>query len=289
MTWSAYLSDGVETLELSKANGFVLQGVNTSYPDVRRNRQTLPNQSGAIDQTTYFGDRPVTLNIGIAHELSPFDSDQKVLDQLRAWMLPSLRYYLFLTDGSTGQLRRYRVRPNSMGARYSAESPSQFTVETVQWIAMDGISEDPAEQIVQISRGTDSELGRPYDLTFDRTYPPSGVIGEAIVHQNGTAPAWPALRIFGPCTGPRLTNLTIGKMFKMDDAFELLDGEYLEVNMSSGTVLLDGVAANSRYSSLDFSLNEWWQLAPGNNLLRYDAVLSAPPSVIEVTYRHTYL
>ena len=70
--------------------------------------------------------------------------------------------------------------------------------------------------------------------------------------------------LVGPCTNPRLQNVTTGQAHEFD--IELTSGETLLVDTRDRSVLLGGTA--NRYEVLTAN-HEWWELAPGDNDLQY--------------------
>ncbi len=289
MIYEVSLSNGATQLDLLPQNGFVLQRLNLGYPQARVISSRRAGINGSVDNTYLFGERTITANVGMAPEIVPdMPGEMALLDELMAWMSPDQRYYLYVKNQAS-TYRRFKVRPNSANLNMNAESYAEFNVPTLQWIAYEGIAESAEAKSSSISTSTLNETGRVYDKTFDHTYPASPAIGQKVIVNEGSANAWPILTFYGPITGAGLLNVTTGKLFRMKSTFSLLTGEYLVVNMREGTVLLNGVAGNSRYSLIDFPINDWWQLVPGPNLLQFVTTTSSAPAQVLVEWRDSYL
>jgi len=167
---------------------------------------------------------------------------------------------------------------------------NRFHTLALAWRAPEGINESDelfAETVLPGTTGTES--GRTYNLTFDRTYPASTVVGLKIVINEGTAPACPMITFFGPMTQIRIENVTTGKKLEFIAGYTLTSGEYLVVDCMERTVLLNGEVGNSRYDKIDFSVSEWLELIPGINQLRLYPGSSSSPASALVEYRSAYL
>lgn len=289
MTRFVYLTDGVETFSLDESNGMVMQKFSSGWPSIRRRRDRRPGQSGSSDQTEFFDERTLLATVGIAGELVDA-TDDIVIERLSAWMRPDLRYWLIFgnTEDPTSP-RRFAVRPGRNLSQLDLARTSNFTLPVLQWVAYEGVSESLDPVIETVSFSASSELGRDYDIDYDISFPASGVIGTKPVINEGNASAWPLLRIFGPATGAEVENDRTGVKVKFQDAFEITAGQRVDIDMKEGTVLLNGDPLNNRYFKLDFPNHDWWQLLPGTNLIRFNAVSTSEPAYVELTYRHTYI
>lgn len=282
--------DGIYTsLELTRTNGYVPQALNTGFPSVRENNDKRSSQNGEHDFTQYFGARAVTLSVALAPELAsaPSPTEQQLEDGLRAWLAPHRRSWLVWRQQG-GSWRRLSVRGNQLAYSLSMIS-NNFGRMTCGWKCADGVSESVELITFTLSTSAAVEQGRSYDRAYDRTYPASPMIGSQEVINLGTAPAYPVLRIHGPQTGPRIENQTTGKKLQFKNAFALVAGQFLEVDFKEGTILLNNDPANSRYSELDLTVSEWWELIPGSNLLRSYPLVSSSPSIIEGSFHYQYI
>jgi hypothetical protein len=277
-------------MEVRHSNGFVIQNLSLGFPVVREVMDRRAAQNGETDYTNYFGARSVVLSVALAPEIAsdPTVTEQALEDRLRAWLLPSRRSWLYYRFGTSGEWRRIAIRGSAMSRTISATT-NAFGIVPLTWKCASGVIESADEATFELHTSADAELGRTYDRSGDRSYPASPVIGNKTIINNGTAPASPILRIHGPMTQPRVKNMTTGKAIEFISSFALLSGQFLEMNFETGTVYLNADPTNSRYDKLDLTVSEWWELIPGENLLRSYPLTSSAPSVVLGTYRHTYL
>jgi hypothetical protein len=254
-----------------------------------------PVAHGTFDYTKYHGSGSVTLVLGLASELTGgLYDDEDLLDQLKAWMPPYRRTYIYYRfsqtkpGGAVTPFRRILCR-SSLAARPYNFIRNNFGFVSMQWRSVDGVSEGVDDVSFDISPGGTTEAGRAYDLTFDRTYPASDPLGTAIRFVDGTEETLPFIRIFGPCTQPRIENRTTGLKLEFLSSFSLLAGEFLDIDFKEGTVLLNGDTANSRYDKVDSSVSDWWTLIPGNNQIRYYPLSYTAPSAATVIYKPKFI
>lgn len=280
------------TLELIRENGYVPQSLNTGIPFVRENTEVRSAQNGSYDNTMYWGAATVQLIVGIAHELVPGMTDTKLEDALRAWLVPSVRARLVYRRSDDDDWRQIDIRGNTGSGMNINLIRSDFDKLSMIWKAPRGISEsygiDGAPESRLLTPATDVEAGRAYDLAHDRTYPASSLIGSNIAPNLGTAPVFPKLFIYGPCTQPRVENITTGETLEFLSSYSLASGDYLEIDFEEGTVLLNGDAGNSRYNQIDFSVSDWWQLIPGTNYVRFYPLTVADPGIARIEWRHGF-
>jgi hypothetical protein len=163
-----------------------------------------------------------------------------------------------------------------------------------QWIVPSGeilLAGDYAERCYMITPSTDVEAGRVYDLTFDRTYPPSLPLGGRVIDCYGTGQANWELTIFGPVTNPRFT--INGIVFSADrrGGVTLVVGQTLVVYTRDRTVLLNGDPATSRYQNVNFEDWSWddLMLGPGQNTVIFGGTGMTPQTAAQFCYTPTFL
>lgn len=285
----------IAPLILQPQYGFVPQRLSPGYPDPRDVSEKRPSQNGTFDFTTYFGARAVSLEVAFASELQndPLVTDLILEDRLRRWMAPDVRPYLYVRYSPVELYRRIKLRATNVASQLAFLTTNEFRSVSLAWRGIDGVFEsaDLSSEFIEV--GGSSELGRTYDLVFDRTYAASAVIGTKEIINAGTAPTYPIVQIFGPCTQPRLENQTTGKKLEFLASYALVAGEYLEINFAEGTVALNGDPAlsQSRYDKIDFvsGISEWWNLIPGSNFVRFYPLSSSAPSKVRIDWRSAYI
>lgn len=276
------LHDGCNPLE-----GVSLATLDLGFPDVRDVEYPRADQDGSDDETAYIGPRvvSVTLDLFNAVELVGY-----YLDRLRSFCAPNLRPSLIFKLAGQDE-RSALLRTTQQSAPLGL--PRRSTVGVgAQWRCPDGILVSTLGQLVAVNPAGTTEPGRAYDLTHDRVYP-TAAIGGQLVTVGGTVNAAPVIRIFGPCTNPRVENVTLGRKleFTASGGLAIAAGDYLELNVRNRTARLNGSAAvgDNRYKYLNFAVSKWWTLAPGDNVIRYYPVTSSAPSVAELAWNDAWL
>lgn len=126
--------------------------------------------------------------------------------------------------------------------------------------------------------------GVDFDIDFDFSYG-GGASGEVAITNAGSFPSPPVVRIVGPASNPKVTNLTSGELLQLN--MNINTGEFVDIDTLAKTVMLGGTA--SRYAALDSS-SRWWQLAPGQSTIRFDANGYSPGvTKATVTWRSTWI
>jgi hypothetical protein len=297
----AYLEDSrlpsdagyIPPLLLQPQYGFVPQRFNPGFPEIRDVSEKRPSQNGTFDFTHYFGARAITLEVALASELQddPLVTDQVLEDQLRRWMAPDVRAYLYIRYDSADEYRRIKIRPSNLGSQLSFLHHRDFRKVSLGWRGVDGIFESAVIQSEFLEVAGSTELGRTYDQLYDKTYTASLVIGAKNLTNFGNIEVLPVIRIYGPCTQPRIENQTTGIKLEFLATYSIASGDYITIDFAEGTVLLNGDPSNSRYDKIDFAsgISKWWTLIPGVNSIRFYPLSSSPPSKAILEWRSGYL
>lgn len=292
------LTGPYDDMELQPENGYVPQAIDFGWPALRENREVRPSQNGEDDYTKFFGARAISFPVGIRDDMAL--SVPYLEDELKKWLLPELESYLEFRRRGDMVWRRIRVKGTNNSQRLTLAS-FRYDMATMSFRAPDGVFElGPASgdrdfslpETLTLSPSVTNETGRIYSATqlnYDgstqKRYPVTEVIGAGIAVNRGTAPVYPTIRIYGRTLGPRLINMDTGQQLKFLDAYQINAGEYVEVNFRDGTVLLNGDPTNTRFNKVDFSVSEFFTMAPRkSNNLRYDTLSYDPPSHIEVDW-----
>lgn len=177
-----------------EGTGYWCTKLDLGSPAVRENVNNRPDNSGTIDQTMYLGSRVVSADI------TALSTAGGRIDEIAAafgpFMDPSARPTLhYVLDRGANPERVLTLRGSAY--QWPVAGPIQRDIQ-LQWVAPHPLAHDPTEQVVTV--WTDpGRPGRPYNLTFDRTYPAGG--GGALSARVVTVgDVWmrPKLRIYGP-------------------------------------------------------------------------------------------
>lgn len=267
------------------ASGALVTEFNVGFPAARAAVTDRVNTHGTDDYTAFYGARVVSMTIGVAHDGATFS--RPLLERLRAFTSPSRRPMLFFNDDAIrdGEPdRMLRLRGDQYGAPLT--NPFQTQVQ-VQWVAPEGIIESAAEQSVTVAAVPEAEAGRSYPRTYPITYPEISAVGSVGVVNEGTEPAAPLLRLWGPCTDPMLVNLTTGEQLTLTGV-ALTAEQYAEVDVREATVRLQGRPDQNLYTALSLSSALWW-LQPGENRIRYSPATYGPTARATISWRHAWL
>lgn len=161
-------------------------------------------------------------------------------------------------------------------------SQAEIVTGAVRWIASD------FRKNLLPQRTVDSGLPEPASgsLTWPLTWPlvwGISVVGGTVTCVNdGPAAAWPLLRVTGPVTALRITNLDTGDRLVFDPAWTLPAGQTIEIDTRPGyrTVLFtpSGASAASRLFT-----REWFPLdARSSTRIAFDGDAHDPDALLEV-------
>jgi hypothetical protein len=275
---AARLEDGAHVLNLTEANGWFVQQLDVGYPSVRQVADNRAGADGTYDSTAYFGSRTVSL------VLRAIGDRRVAFEQLSRFLRPITRPYLYYTVD--GVERRIQLRANSRSSAFVGSPGSQEFL--AQWVAPDGVIEASTETVVVAQATSGAEVGRTYDLTFDRSYAASSPVGSVSVTNAGTTFAQDLqIQLFGPCTNPRIENLTTGEQLRF--VTTLSSTQFLQINVRDKTVRLNALAGQNRYNTLDFAVSSWFELGPGVSLLRYNPDSSSVGAFARVSFRSSWI
>jgi hypothetical protein len=165
----------------------------------------------------------------------------------------------------------------------------QAHIVAASFIGVNGVIESPTLSKILIDPGEDVELGRTYDLEFDRVYPPTGGIGSRLIVNSGNEVADWTATIFGPAVNPTLTVNGIDISFNRNGGLTLQPNESVTISTQNRTVLLNNDPDESRYDRINFTEWSWEQvrLQPGDNTFRYEE--DGLNGRVEVSWRSAWL
>lgn len=275
---------GLDPLAFLPAAGWIVDRVDLGTPEPREQAEDAPDADGQIDTTSLIGARDIIVAGTMFADVDPL---WRMKDRLAAFMSQRLRPTLYIAE--VGQPERQaavrgRQYPRQVVNRDWDEFQAVFRVSS-------GVLESATPVVTPIFPGAPEGVGGlelPVELPVE--FVGAGPPGAGVVVNEGTADASPVLRIDGPCTGPIVENRTVGRSLVFDPAWEILAGEYLEIDVRAKTILLNGIESQSRYDKLVFAESAWWTLpAQASSDVRFTPVEWSPPSRLTVTHRHAWL
>jgi hypothetical protein len=253
-----------------------------SYPEVREVADDRPEADGTIDQTKHFGSRVVTLVGKVAIDWQSRGQRQLVMDLLAPFLRPGKRSWLY-SRFDDGSVKRIMLRPD----QFSRPQIANVQDISLSFKSPTGVLEtDPSNELRLIPEV--AVQGRTYPLIHPRVYPHgSGTLW--LAENRGNAPADWIARIFGPCHGPAVENVTTRQAVDLA-GLQLGPGEFVEVNSREHTVLADGLRESSRWHTVDYANTVWWQLPErSTSALRFHCHWWENPAQMFFYWRNTSL
>lgn len=279
---SATLTDPARglTLVLNPRPGVLAFHAIEVVPTVREVSEDFAQADGTLDTTMWVSSAAVTLGLTV------MPNQPGLLDQLMKFMVPWARPYLVVTDTDWPASRQIQLRADPWQHPLEIRGGGSVKIRELQlaFKAPRGMWEDTVTQVFDIGAVLTDTNGLVFADVDGVTvtdvngyvFPASSTAGSSLINVSGNArPAWRA-RMYGPCTGPQLTNDTTGQTIAFNSSLVLNAGDYLELNSGPGplarTANLLGQPDSSQLSSMDFTVSEWFPLDPGLNNVRYHPV-----------------
>lgn len=279
--------DGAELALDSTTLGWVVEKVDPGVPVTRMVTQDRPMGNGTFDSTRHVGGRTVLIDVALVNEFE-VDTRQAMHDALAPYLNPASEMTLFVRFVIGGGYRKMRVKPSPQSFPWERPGGIQSTlafrsVGSPYWTG--------PETIQSTAFPDEAKPGRTYNRSYNRVYPSAVGIGPASLFNLGTRPAEWVARIFGPVTAPKLIHAGTGEQVAFKTGFVVASGDYLTVDSTTRTALLNGDPGASRYGQIDFAATSdgWFELALGTNLVRLSGSAYLPPAQAEISFSHTYL
>jgi hypothetical protein len=284
MFTSVRLVDGTREMVLLPREGLRLQGHDVPMPAVREVTEERTDDDGEDDTTELHGATSCSRELFATQTPAAFE------EELGRFLHPRSRPYLVAADDEWSQERRLRLRISQFGGPRGVDLPRTTRRIQAQWKVPDGIweSADLVEETVNADIVTES-VGFTLPVTLPVTLAATTGTGTSQISNVGGTPVHHVTRLYGPCAGPRLVNETLDEEITFTDSLVLGSGEYVEIDTRARSAYLDSNTSLSRLSDVDYTVSSWWQIEPGDQLIRYapSAVMGAAAAVI--TYRPAWL
>lgn len=108
----------------------------------------------------------------------------------------------------------------------------------------------------------------------------------------GNIPVQPQMKITGPCTDPVITFDSIGTSMVFR-GLEILEGDYLLIDIPSKQILMNGDIDQSYYSTLSLAKTDGWNgwpyLDEGRNTVDFTPATSSAGCVLTLTFRDAWI
>ncbi|MCW2904932.1 MAG: hypothetical protein JWO67_7197 [Streptosporangiaceae bacterium] len=286
MITSVRLVDGLREMSLYPREGIEPGSLDVGFPDVREVVEPRADDDGDNDSTSLFGSRAVSLDMVVYEE--PYQIS-RLVDELKSFLHPRTRPYLYVGDDGWDQERRVRLRVSQFTEPYTGYVSAVQRSVQAQWKAPDGIWESADVTEVTVRADIVSTVGISFPASFPISFTATQASGASEVSNDGGVPAHFTARLYGPCTGPRLVNETTGEEIRFTSSLTLAPGEYVEVNTRDRSAFLLSMASQSRLNALDFAVTSWWRVEPGQQQVRYAPLGASDGAAAAIEYRAAWL
>ena len=274
------------TLDLGCDEGFRVIDMTIGHPDERPVTRKRAIGDGIIDDSTFLGGRSVTITLAIDDDYAP---SMQLIDRLRAYMSPRLRTNLTYTlNDSPADVKQLTLRGVNAPLSIRPRNPQ---IIVTQWFSPDPVQRSPFQEFKLVTPSAFAEIGRTYDLTFDRVYPPTLPVGATNVINDGNHPVPWFGRILAEVTDPIVTVNGVQMRFDAGIGLVLNVGETLDIDVRNRTIRLNNDPNESRYDRVNFEDWEWddFLLYPGNNVVRIQGTGFSPECRFEINWSSGWL
>lgn len=292
LTNGGSLPDLVLKPALDNGRTIFLKDLDLGFPSIREDVNENAAEHGTQDFTSLYGSKVVSMELLVPGNINSSYVTQQIL---RPWMSPRLRPVLVYTleDGIEREMT-LRVGNYSDPMPMNVLRNGSIVVQT-QWTCPAGISYTSTSTEIWMARSqTDPGIGVDMPMGFGTTYPlpidfpeqltanPSAVV------VGGSETAHTIIRIFGPCTSPRIESESQGKVLAFV-GFNVDASDYIEIDLNNKTVQLNGVPGAAANRRGNMTIREWWSLTPGTNLIRFTCGGALAPNVALLIIKDAWL
>lgn len=246
-------------------------------PDVRESADDLVGDDGGVHGNFFYGRRPIVIEGTIDNKPSPFYTDNAGV---------------VLGSNAVRNVRMTKLQRATNAMRNNCQ---------LRWSPEGGV-----EQMLNLRRQQPLRISGGFNKTFQaslvaadpRIYASAvqearaSVAGTAITITNqGSMSTPPVVTIYGPSsgtmTGISAQNLTTGESVVFASAYALAPGQSITIDFANKTVKRESGA--NIYDQVQFASSTWWQLAAGDNQVRYNATGTTTASSMVVSWQDAWI
>lgn len=286
MTVLTLSADGLDPLTLADIAS--VRSFEWASGALRTVSEEAPDADGEIDTSLLHAAGSITIGLRIT---SSFESR---LRRLRSFTHGRLRPTLTIDweDGESDQM----IATLSQGVVTAPVGRPTHRDAVVQFQVPAGVLEsaDLHEEVIHPGAGaTDGvEFGTTVEFGPTVEFPSVDPPGTIEVTNAGDRDAYPVIRAYGPFGAGGADETTIGNETTGDSllftGLAIAAGDYLEVDFRAKKILVNGLAAQSRYQYLTFPDSTWWTLRPGVNEVSFRPDTFSGNSQAVVLWRDAY-
>lgn len=294
MLFSDFTYNDITFKRIVRTSGYKAEFVDSSMVGIRDTITSLPGVDGVERYTSYYKDRLHEIR-GFALGNSEADLYTKIAALEKAFDIRDLEskyedgfaplvfqnpgqgqslYYckpirrtLKVVDKRTGLSRPFSVLLES-------RDPNKYEVSKVDVVYTITPSDGVGTSIFPFAL--------PVELSSE------SFVGATTIENTGDGGIWPVhIRIYGPCSGPIVENITSGEHISFVNELTIASGEYLEVIPQYGTCFVVNGGTSTNVLQHLTNQSKFWKFASGNNTIRYRAGSMTAGSKCEIKTRFT--
>jgi hypothetical protein len=245
---------------------------------------------GTVDTTRYLSDAAVSLALTL-YQPAAGGSMRALWDEIAALLDPALRPLLIVDDDEWDGPRQITVRFDS--ATKPRGDTGRWNVQ-VSWRAPDPVWESVAQAeyvmnvYLTVFAGVMLVASDGARVTDHGLYCTPQLSAPSARITNGSQQAHWQARLYGPCSAPKLRNLTAGASLGFTGSLVLGPGDFVLLDSRSQTAVRASDGADVT-SWLDFGASDWWTLARGDSYFRYTAQSASAGAAADITFRAAYM
>ena len=277
------------TVPIMPADGVAAQVLDVSAP-ARAVEEDRCGAHGSYDTTRFLSAAAVSLTMVLY--LGATQTPEKFLDALGPLLTPALRPYLIVTNDQWSQPRQLTVRYDSAAKPLS--DPTNWPVQ-VSWKAPNGVWEaanlvsSVIQAFIATSTGFVFDVAGAVITSAGYVFPATSAPSPSTVTSEGNAPSQWTAYLYGPATGPKWANDTVGLALEFTGDLTLNAGDYIALDSRAQTALLNSDPGSSVLPFLNFATSNWWLMVPGLNTLRYYPSTAGPGAQANLSFRPSWI
>lgn len=261
------------------ASGYLFKRLSGfDMPDTTVEVKNRGSYHGALIGNKYYGRRIFSLEGEIiGTDAADYESKRRAL-QNALDIIDDVQTVVFTTRGglvvqSDVVLNRKLELPYVAGQVIRGDFRIEFVSE---YPFLLGNTEQVEEVVIGAGGGGAIPMAVPFSLG-------NGATGGTVITNDGNAPAYPTIRIYGAIQNPTLVNQTTGKTLSITYTLSS-STDYIDIDIYRRTAKNQAGASIKRYVTGD-----WWTLAVGANTIKLTGSSESPSHKAEITYRDSYL
>lgn len=270
---SLYLDDPqLGRLDLDCDSGFVVASFEIGWPQERPVVRGLALTDGVQDESKYLGPRLVTIALRLDSSIMP---TQQLLDMLTPYLSPRRRPTLVYRiqndrafqcglEDDPKYLRTLTLRGVDMPLLI--DQP-KYTTIACQWATTESYAFSLEEVCAVANLTGTAELGRSYDLDFDRSYPFSPPFGVTQFTVGGNAPTDWTGTITAQLDDPEIL---VNNVLIEFPGLSLTAGQTIDIDTKARTIFRNNDPNDSIFGLSNFADWTWddIRLSAGQNTIR---------------------